>query len=113
MEDTNSRRRDRVLGRIRVMRSSLTIRAQAIGQERGLRRMKTFASLPSRSPQMVSLRGKSLATLARLGGHSFLELPGDFAPGPLKLPACFVSMAWYLRSYGKITPNPVLSKWVG
>ena len=113
MENSKSRRRDRVLGRMRVMRSSLTIRALAVGQERGLRRMKTFASLSSCSPQMVSLRGKSLATLARLGGHSFLELPGDFAPGPLKLPACFVSMARYLRSYGKLTPDTALGKRVG
>lgn len=73
-----------------------------MGQERGLRRMKTFANFQSRPTPMDSLRGKSLMTLARLGGHSFLELPGDFAPGPLKLPACFVLMARYLRSYGKI-----------
>ncbi|RMJ21718.1 hypothetical protein PHISP_07412 [Aspergillus sp. HF37] len=104
-EETNPKRRDRVFGRMRVMRSSLSMRAQAMGQERGLRRMKTFASLPSRPTPMDSLRGKSLMTLSRLGGHSFLELPGDFAPGPLKLPACFVLMARYLRSYAPTVRN--------
>lgn len=83
------------------MRSSLTMNAQAVPQERGLRRMKTFANLSSRSSQMMSLTGKSLVTLSRLGGHSYLSYPSNFALGPLKLPACFVSMARYLRRHGK------------
>lgn len=95
------RRRDRIFGRIRVMRSNLAMKAPTAPEERGLRRMKTFANFSTRTPQMVSLRGKSLVTLARFGGQSLLDLPADFAPTTLKLPVCFVTTALYLRCNGE------------
>jgi hypothetical protein len=55
---------------------------------------------------MDSLAGKTLETLARLGGHSFLAYPGDFAPTALKLPVCFVATATYLRCRGMHPLNP-------
>jgi hypothetical protein len=67
-----------------------------------LRRMKTFASLSNRYYQMDSLKGRSIETLAQLGGYSFLMLPADFAPTPLKLPACIVATASYLRFHGSL-----------
>ena len=94
------RRRDRIFGRIRVMRSNLAMKVPTEPEERGLRRMKTFANFSTRTPRMASLRGKSLVTLARLGGQSLLDLPGDFAPTTLKLPVCFVTTALYLRCNG-------------
>ena len=100
MEEKSTRRRDRIFGRLRLMRSSLAMKVPTVPEERGLRRMKTFASFPTRAPQMVSLRGKSLATLARLGGQSLLDLPADFVPSTLKLPVCFVTTALYLRRNG-------------
>lgn len=66
-----------------------------------LRRTKTFANFTRRPSPMTSLRGKSIETLARLGGHSFLVLPVDLAPSPLQLPACIVAMVMYLRKNGK------------
>lgn len=106
MEDKSPRRRDRIFGRLRLMRSSLAMKVPKVPEERGLRRMKTFASFPSRAPQMVSLRGKPLVTLARLGGQSLLDLPADFAPATLKLPVCFVTTALYLRRNGRIGAIP-------
>ncbi|EAW13151.1 uncharacterized protein ACLA_015970 [Aspergillus clavatus NRRL 1] len=94
------RRRDRIIRRIRTMRSTLHVKGQGVPPERTLRRMKTFANLPSRAYGMNLLSGRSLESLARLGGHSFLALPGDFAPAALKLPVCFVATATYLRSRG-------------
>ncbi|KAL4930876.1 uncharacterized protein BDV17DRAFT_27630 [Aspergillus undulatus] len=97
--DKLERRRDRLLGRIRTMRSSLQIRTEpSMPRARSLRRRKTFSALPARSTFMTSLRGKSLETLARLGGFSLLTLPGDFAPTTLSLPVCFVATINYLRS---------------
>lgn len=49
---------------------------------------------------MIALRGRTLETLSRLGGHSFLMLPGDLAPAPLQLPACIVATMQYLRRFG-------------
>lgn len=49
---------------------------------------------------MTSLRGRSLESIARLGGHSYLVWGTNLIPGPLKLPACFVAMILYLRKYG-------------
>lgn len=62
--------------------------------------MRTFANFPLRSHNMTSLKGKSLDTLARLGGHSFLNLPVEFAPSTLRLPACYVATATYLKVFG-------------
>jgi hypothetical protein len=95
------RRRDRFLGRIRIMRSTMHIRSEpAMPREKSLRRMKTFTALSDRPYLMTSLLGKPLETLARLGGYSFLTLPGDFAPATMSLPVCFVATINYLRTYG-------------
>lgn len=88
------------------MRSTFHLKAQSMPQERKLRRMKTFANLSYCSYRMDSLAGKSLETLARLGGHSFLAYPGDFAPTALKLPVCFVATATYLRCRGMHPMRP-------
>ncbi|KAF7589182.1 hypothetical protein BBP40_004670 [Aspergillus hancockii] len=42
-------------------------------------------------------RDRVLESLARLGGHSFLSLPVEFAPGTLRLPTCFVATISYLK----------------
>jgi hypothetical protein len=68
--------------------------------------MKTFTTLFTGSCLMTSLQGKSLETLARLGGFGFLTLPGDFAPTTLNLPVCFVATINHLRSYGQF-PSPI------
>ncbi|EAW17495.1 uncharacterized protein NFIA_074110 [Aspergillus fischeri NRRL 181] len=99
------RRRDRIIRRIRSVRSTFHLKAQSMPQERKLRRMKTFANLSYYSYRMDSLAGKSLETLARLGGHSFLAYPGDFAPTALKLPVCFVATATYLRCRGPLVQD--------
>ena len=101
-EEKLSERRSTIFGRIRSIRSSFHLKARAsIPHERSLRRRKTFAHFPNRSYEMCSLRGKSLETLARLGGHSFLNLPADFAPTTLRLPSCFVATITYLRYFGR------------
>ena len=51
---------------------------------------------------MESLKGKSLESLARLGGHNFLSLPSEFAPTSLRLPACFVEIITVLMRHGII-----------
>ncbi|KAL4968928.1 uncharacterized protein BDV14DRAFT_132776 [Aspergillus stella-maris] len=104
--DRLERRRDKFLGRIRTMRSSLQIREPSVPRARSLRRRKTFSALPARPTFMTSLQGKSLETLARLGGFSLLTLPGDFAPTTLSLPVCFVATINHLRS--TIPPVPGL-----
>lgn len=96
------RRRDRVIGRIRVMRSTLHMKAQpAVTHARALRRMKTFANFSSRFCELSALKGRSLESLARLGGHSFLSLPVEFAPTTLRLPTCFVATISYLKCFGR------------
>ncbi|KAL4816935.1 hypothetical protein BDW67DRAFT_175201 [Aspergillus spinulosporus] len=100
------RRRDRFLGRIRVMRSTMHIRSEpAMSRQKSLRRMKTFTALSDRPYLMTSLLGKPLETLARLGGYSFLTLPGDFAPATMSLPVCFVATINYLRTYATPVQN--------
>lgn len=54
---------------------------------------------------MNSLNGRSLETLARLGGCSVLTLPADFAPASMRLPSCIVATISYLRTHGKSTPT--------
>ena len=84
------------------MHSNVQMRSQPVPPELEqpkLRRMKTLTSLSSRSDAFRALKGKSLETLARLGGHSFLELPQDFVPALLKLPVCFAATAGYLRCH--------------
>ncbi|KAL2865182.1 uncharacterized protein BJX67DRAFT_189651 [Aspergillus lucknowensis] len=105
-EEKLQRRRDRLLGRIRTMRSTIHIRAEpSLSRTRGLRRMKTFSALPHRPCFMASLRGKPLESLARLGGYSLLTLPGDFAPTTLTLPVCFVAIMSYLRFFAPTVQN--------
>lgn len=99
-EEIFSSRRERFFGKIRTMRSNVSMKRAQDRPERMLRRIKTLASISSRPPPLASLKGKSLETLARLGGHSFLTLPGDFAPTTLRLPVCFVATVTYLRCYG-------------
>ncbi|KAL3460348.1 hypothetical protein BJX64DRAFT_278545 [Aspergillus heterothallicus] len=99
------RRRDRLLGRIRTMRSTIHIRSEpSITRARSLRRMKTISALPYQPSFMSSLRGKPLETLARLGGYGLLTLPGDFAPTTLTLPVCFVAVITYLRCFAPPVP---------
>ncbi|KKK18635.1 hypothetical protein AOCH_006409 [Aspergillus ochraceoroseus] len=105
-KDDAIRRRDRLLRRIRSMRSTLQMKSEPfVPHTRTLRRMKTFAGFSSRSPLMTSLKNKSLETLARLGGYGFLTLPGDFAPATLSLPVCFVAVINYLRCFAPTVPN--------
>ncbi|KAL2851471.1 hypothetical protein BJY01DRAFT_209063 [Aspergillus pseudoustus] len=100
------RRRDRLIGRIRTMRSTIQIRPEpSLTRARSLRRMKTFSVLPYQPSLMASLRGKPLEALARLGGYSLLTLPGDFAPTALSLPVCFVAVITYLRCFAPPVPN--------
>ncbi|KAL5343138.1 hypothetical protein BJX70DRAFT_209039 [Aspergillus crustosus] len=104
--DRLERRRDRLLGRIRTMRSTIQIRAEpSVPRTRNLRRMKTFNALSARPSLMTSLRGKPLEDLARLGGYSLLTLPGDFAPTTLSLPVCFVATISYLRCFAPMEQN--------
>ncbi|KAL2830057.1 hypothetical protein BDW59DRAFT_29918 [Aspergillus cavernicola] len=104
--DKLERRRDRLLGRIRTMRSTIQIKSKPIiPRNKSLRRMKTFTELGSRPCLMTSLRGKPLESLARLGGYSFLTLPGDFAPTTLSLPVCFVATIDYLRYFAPAVQN--------
>ena len=99
-EETVPRRRDRVLVRIRSMRSSLSL-GSPVSSTRTLRRRRTVVGVRSIASAMTSLSGKPLDSLARLGGHSFLFLPPEFAPAPLRLPVCFVATAAYLRRFGE------------
>lgn len=85
------------------MRSNIQLRPPE-PEHRRVRRMRTFASLPSRPKLFVALRGKPLEMLGRLGGYTILKLPGDFVPAPLKLPVCIATTAAYLKSYGSQFP---------
>ncbi|KAJ9296431.1 hypothetical protein DTO271G3_5129 [Paecilomyces variotii] len=108
-EGRGPKRKDAFLRKIRSMRSSLALRsAQRSPGGRTLRRIKTLANLTNRSCQMDSLKGKSLETIARLGGHSFLTLPADFAPCTLRLPVCIVATASYLKCYAPKARNMFL-----
>ncbi|OJJ51032.1 hypothetical protein ASPZODRAFT_138155 [Penicilliopsis zonata CBS 506.65] len=92
--------RERLYGKMRTVRSTMGLRAvNPVRSEPVLQHRKTFASLSSRVNSMDSLQGKSVETLARLGGHCFLDLPLDFAPTTLRLPACFAETAWFLKNF--------------
>ncbi|KAJ5690101.1 hypothetical protein N7462_004493 [Penicillium macrosclerotiorum] len=93
-------RRHRFLGRVRPVQSNAALGETSQPPSSKLRRAKTFASFARRPEPMVSLRGKSIETLARLGGHSFIILSADLAPCPLQLPACIVATVMYLRRFG-------------
>ncbi|KAJ5160125.1 uncharacterized protein N7482_007129 [Penicillium canariense] len=100
--DNTLERRRRFLGRIHPVQSHLTLGSATPTPTPApkLRRTKTFASLVRRPEPMTSLRGKSIETIARLGGYSFIVLPPDLAPCPLQLPASIVATVVYLRRFG-------------
>lgn len=89
-----------ILRRIRSFKSTMTLKKKDNIGKRTLRRMRTLANI-STQYQMSSLKGKPLESLARLGGHSFLTLPRDFAPISLKLPVCIAATAHYVALHGK------------
>lgn len=60
--------------------------------------MKTLANI-RRPSTMTSLQGRSIQTLARLGGHGYLMLT-ELAPCPVQLPAYIVATLMFLHKYG-------------
>ncbi|KAJ5558337.1 hypothetical protein N7535_008550 [Penicillium sp. DV-2018c] len=102
-EQETGRRRFRFLGKVRKVRSSLAADTAPPSPLPKLRRRKTFANLRHPNP-MTSLEGRSVETLARLGGHAHL-MHTDLAPCPAQLPACIVAMLNYLHKYGLGTPG--------
>lgn len=87
-----------LLGKVRKVRSSLDANTTPLAPPPKLRRMKTFANLRRPTP-MTSLQGKSIETLARLGGYGYLMLT-DLAPCPVQLPAYVVATLMFLHKYG-------------
>ncbi|KAJ6119596.1 hypothetical protein N7523_003876 [Penicillium sp. IBT 18751x] len=102
-DEENVSRRHRLFHRVRPVQSSLTLEVDSQPRAPRLRRARTFASLGRRADPMTSLQGRSIETLARLGGHSFIVLPSHLAPSPLQLPACIVMCVMYLRKRGAST----------
>lgn len=84
-----------LFSRVRKVRSNLDP-VQAPAPK--LRRMKTFANLRRATP-LTSLCGKSIETLARLGGQSYI-VSKELGPSPLQLPACMVAAFTFLHRYG-------------
>lgn len=107
------RQRHRFLRRVRPVQSNLTLEVDSQPPVPKLRRTKTFANFTRRPSPMSSLRGKSIETLARLGGHSFIILPADLAPSPLQLPACIVAPVMYLRKFGVFSLPLSPTSWHG
>ncbi|KAJ5177752.1 Rho GTPase activation protein [Penicillium coprophilum] len=99
----SSRREIRLLGKVRKVRSSLAPDTAPLAPVPKLRRMKTFANLRRPDP-MTSLQGRSIETLARLGGHGYLMLT-ELAPCPVQLPAYIVATLMFLHKYGLDTPE--------
>ncbi|KAJ5152253.1 hypothetical protein N7492_010548 [Penicillium capsulatum] len=104
-EDSGPQRRYRFLTRVRPVQSTMTLSEGSQAPVSKLRRTKTFANLARRPDPMIALQGRTLETLSRLGGHSFLMLPADLAPAPLQLPACIVATMQYLRRFGSTVPD--------
>ncbi|KAJ5413064.1 hypothetical protein N7465_005369 [Penicillium sp. CMV-2018d] len=102
-EEGTSRRGFGLLGKVRKVRSSLDADTTPLAPPPKLRRMKTFANLRRPAP-MTSLQGKSIETLARLGGYGYLMLT-DLAPCPVQLPAYIVATLMFLHKYGVDTPE--------
>jgi hypothetical protein len=91
-----------LFGRLRKSRSNLEAPTQTRTKKQNpLRRVKTFANL--RREPMTALNGKSLETLARLGGISFIMIK-DLGPPPLQLPACIVAAVMFLHRSGQDQP---------
>ncbi|KAK5791390.1 hypothetical protein VI817_006699 [Penicillium citrinum] len=95
--------RDKLFRRVRPVQSNMEIEVPSQSSASKLRRTKTFANLTRRSNPLSSLRGRSLESMSRLGGHSYLVWGSRLIPGPLQLPACIVAMICYLRKYGPNT----------
>ncbi|KAJ5932442.1 hypothetical protein N7516_006931 [Penicillium verrucosum] len=102
-EEGTSRRGFGLLGKVRKVRSSLDADTTPLAPPPKLRRMKTFANLRRPTP-MTSLQGRSIETLARLGGYGYLMLT-DLAPCPAQLPAYIVSTLLFLHKYGIDNPE--------
>ncbi|KAJ5121424.1 uncharacterized protein N7515_009385 [Penicillium bovifimosum] len=102
-EEETGRRRFGFLGKVRKVRSNLAVDTAPPSPTPKLRRRKTFANLRHPNP-MTSLEGRSIETLARLGGHAYL-MHTDLAPCPAQLPACIVAMLNFLHKYGLETPG--------
>ncbi|CAI7670673.1 unnamed protein product [Penicillium crustosum] len=102
-EEGTSRRGLGLLGKVRKVRSSLDADTTPLAPPPKLRRMKTFANL-RRPTSMTSLQGRSIETLARLGGYGYLMLT-DLAPCPVQLPAYIVATLMFLHKYGVDTPE--------
>lgn len=98
-EEDTGRRGFRLLSKVRKVRSNLAADTTPLAPTPKLRRMKTFANLRRPSRSMTSLQGRSIETLARLGGHGYLML-ADLAPCPVQLPACIVATLMFLHKYG-------------
>ncbi|KAJ5356090.1 Rho GTPase activation protein [Penicillium concentricum] len=102
-EQGANRRRVGLLGKVRKVRSNLAPDTPPLAPVPKLRRMKTFANLRRPDP-MTSLQGRSIETLARLGGHGYLMLT-ELAPCPAQLPAYIVATLMFLHKYGLDTPE--------
>ncbi|CAI7585188.1 unnamed protein product [Penicillium glandicola] len=102
-DEGTTRRGFGLLGKVRKVRSSLTADTVPLEPTPKLRRMKTFANLRRPNP-MTSLQGRSIQTLARLGGHGYLMLT-DLGPCPSQLPAYIVATVMFLHKYGLETPE--------
>ncbi|KAJ5952059.1 uncharacterized protein N7479_010472 [Penicillium vulpinum] len=102
-EQSASRRGLGLLGKVRKVRSSLAPDTTPLAPAPKLRRMKTFANLRRPVP-MTLLQGRSIETLARLGGHGYLMLT-DLAPCPVQLPAYIVATLMFLHKYALDTPE--------
>ncbi|KGO70732.1 Rho GTPase activation protein [Penicillium expansum] len=102
-EQGPSRRGFGLLGKVRKVRSSLDANTTPLAPPPKLRRMKTFANLRRPTP-MTSLQGRSIETLARLGGYGYLMLK-DLGPCPVQLPAYIVATLMFLHKYGLDTPE--------
>ncbi|KAI2707133.1 hypothetical protein CBS147317_638 [Penicillium roqueforti] len=102
-EQATSRRGFGLLGRVRKVRSSLDVDTTPLVPAPKLRRMKTLANI-RRPSTMTSLQGRSIQTLARLGGHGYLMLT-ELAPCPVQLPAYIVATLMFLHKYGLNTPE--------
>ncbi|KAJ5496651.1 Rho GTPase activation protein [Penicillium fimorum] len=96
-------RRVGLLGKVRKVRSNLAPDTPPLAPIPKLRRMKTFANLLRPDP-MTSLQGRSIETLARLGGHGYLMLT-ELTPCPAQLPAYIVATLMFLHKYGLDTPE--------
>ncbi|KAJ5817586.1 Rho GTPase activation protein [Penicillium robsamsonii] len=101
--DPGASRRVGLLGKVRKVRSNLAPETPPLAPIPKLRRMKTFANLRRLDP-MTSLQGRSIETLARLGGHGYLMLT-ELAPCPAQLPAYIVATLVFLHKYGLDTPE--------